>query len=315
MTTDTLSKINQGQPSDTDRTFDYELAFSRNIGLVSPEEQSVLSGATVAIAGLGGVGGVHATTLARLGIGSFHLADLDHFEIHNVNRQTGARTSTLGRPKTHVMREMIQEINPHARIRTFDDGIDEANIQRFLHGVDIAVDGLDFFAVAARDLFYRATRDAAVPVVAAGPIGCSAALLVFMPHAMSWHEYFAMDLAENEVDRYVLFALGTAPKATHLPYMDRRYVSLAEKRGPSLSLAVELCAGVTAAEILKILLRRGTVYPAPYYHQFDAYRCRYVRGKLRWGNRGPIQRLKLQLFRRLYGSPSRGNASNGGEAQ
>lgn len=281
-------------------TFEYDAAFSRNLGLVQPEEQQRLRAAKVAIAGLGGVGGVHATTLARMGIGHFHLADFDEFEVHNINRQAGAMSSTLGQRKVEVMARMVADINPTADIKMFNAGITPENIDEFLSGVDVLVDGLDFFALDARDMMYRAAHAKGLPIVAAGPIGASVALQVFMPGGMTWHEYFAMDLAKNDFDRYVLFALGNAPRATHLPYMDRKYVNLAEKRGPSLALAVQLCAGVVAAETLKIILRRGKVLAVPYFHQFDAYRCKYVVGKLRWGNRGPLQRLKLWLFRKLF---------------
>ena len=47
--------------------FNYDKAFSRNIGWVTEEEQQALRGKKVAIAGAGGVGGVHLLTLARLG--------------------------------------------------------------------------------------------------------------------------------------------------------------------------------------------------------------------------------------------------------
>ena len=254
------------------------------------------------MAGLGGVGGVHLTTLARMGIGNFHLADFDHFELHNFNRQAGATVSTIGRPKAAVMAEMARDINPEANVRCFDEGITAGNVEDFLRGVDVAVDGLDYFAVDARSLLYETAHRLRVPVVAAGPIGCSAALLVFVPGGVTWHRYFAMDLAKSDVDKYVLFAIGTAPRATQMKYLDRSYVNLTEKRGPSLALAVQLCARVVAAETLKLLLKRGEVLPAPIYHQFDAYRCKYVVGRLRWGNRGPLQRFKLWLFRRLLAS-------------
>jgi len=77
--------------------FDYSEAFSRNIGLLSQTEQERVRGARVAIAGLGGVGGNHALALARIGFGSFSLADMDKFELANMNRQVGATIDTLGR--------------------------------------------------------------------------------------------------------------------------------------------------------------------------------------------------------------------------
>ncbi len=55
-------------------------AFSRNIGLLTEAEQEKLANATVAIPGMGGVGGIHLITMVRTGIGRFHIADFDTFE-------------------------------------------------------------------------------------------------------------------------------------------------------------------------------------------------------------------------------------------
>ncbi len=285
-------------------TYSYEVAFSRNLGLVTRDEQSLLRKSRVAIAGLGGVGGLHLTTLCRIGVGSFSIADYDSFELANFNRQTGAYIDTVGHNKTDVMLDIVRRINPSATVSSFREGISESNIDEFLEDADVVVDGLDYFALEARDLLYTATRERGIPVVAAGPLGCSVALLVFLPDRMSWHEYFSIDVHGEETRQYILFAIGTGPRGLHIPYIDKSSVSLQDKAGPSLSAAVHLCAGVVGIEVLKLLLGRGPVYPAPYYQQFDAYRCKYYRGKLRWGNRGPIQRLKYLLVRRMLGNQS-----------
>jgi len=161
-----------------DAPFDYDTAFSRNLGLVQPDEQAVLKNARVAIAGLGAVGGMHLVTLARMGVGHFHIADLDHYELANFNRQVGATTATIGESKVDVMTRMVHEINPDCTVTGFPDGVQADNVEHFLEGVDVAVDGLDYFALEARDLFYKATYANDIPVVAAGPLGCSAALLL-----------------------------------------------------------------------------------------------------------------------------------------
>ena len=70
--------------------FDYNLAFSRNIGWLTAAEQETLRRKRVAIAGLGGVGGVHMLTLTRLGIGGFNISAFDEFDVPNFNRQAGA---------------------------------------------------------------------------------------------------------------------------------------------------------------------------------------------------------------------------------
>ncbi len=130
--------------------FDYEQAFSRNIGWVTRDEQARLRQSRVAIAGLGGVGGIHLLTLARLGVGQFTVADFDDFDIANFNRQAGAMVSTLQRPKSEVLVEMARDINPELDIRVFPQGVSADNMDDFLRDVDIYVDGLDFFAFAAR---------------------------------------------------------------------------------------------------------------------------------------------------------------------
>ncbi len=113
----------------------YDQAFSRNLGLVNPEEQAKLRASCVAIAGMGGVGGVHLMTLARLGVGAFRIADPDTFELANFNRQYGAEMATLGRSKVEVMAEKARGINPDLKIEIFREKITAENIDRFLQGV------------------------------------------------------------------------------------------------------------------------------------------------------------------------------------
>src|ERR1700675_3347793 len=92
--------------------FRFSAAFDRNIGWLTDWEQQALRNKRVAIAGMGGVGGFHLLTLARLGIGAFNIADLDRFEIPNFNRQIGATMDSLDRPKAEVLGEMALAINP-----------------------------------------------------------------------------------------------------------------------------------------------------------------------------------------------------------
>jgi hypothetical protein len=76
---------------------------------------------------------------------------------------------------------------------------------------------------------------------------------------------------------------------------------MANRKVPSTGLACELCAGMVAAEVLKILLGRGSVKPAPHGVQFDAYRQKLVHTWRPWGNRNPIQRILIALIRRKLG--------------
>jgi len=279
-------------------TFSYNEAFSRNIGWLLQEEQEILRHKKIAIAGMGGVGGVHLLTLVRLGIGAFHLADFDHFDIANFNRQVGASTSTLGKPKVDVLASMAKDINPELKLTLFPDGVDRDNLAAFLKDVDLYVDGLDFFAFSARQQTFAMCAALGIPAITAAPLGMGAAVLNFMPGQMTFEEYFGWgDLPDDE--KALRFLVGLAPSGLHGQYLvDPTAINLAEKRGPSTMMGCQLCAGVAATEALKILLQRGHVLAAPHGFHFDAYRNKLVRTWRPGGNNNPLQQLAMWLVKR-----------------
>lgn len=278
-----------------DPAFSYETAFARNIGWLLADEQQRLKRCRVAIAGMGGVGGFHLLALARLGVGAFHVADFDRFDLANFNRQVGASCSTLQRPKVDVLAEMALDINPELEITRFEQGVDGSNLAQFLGGVDLYVDGLDFFAFQARRATFAACRAAGIPAVTAAPLGMGAAVLNFLPQGISFEDYFQWgDRPEDEMA--LRFLVGLAPRGLHRPYLvDPSTVNLAERRGPSTIMGCQLCAGVAATEALKLLLGRKPVRAAPHGYQFDAYRQRLVHTWRPGGNRHPMQRLALAI--------------------
>ena len=279
-------------------SFSYEEAFSRNIGWVTPKEQQTLRQARVAVAGLGGVGGVHVLTLARLGIGAFTLADFDTFDVANFNRQAGAFVDTLGLPKVQVIADMARGINPELDVRTFDEGVNAGNLDLFLADVDLYVDGLDFFAFEARRATFAACARLGVPAVTAAPMGMGAAVLSFLPGRMTFEEYFQLE-GLPEFEQSLRFLLGLSPAMLQRGYLaDRSTVDLAARRGPSTVLGCEICGGIAATQALKILLGRGHIDAAPVGFQFDAYRGKLKRTWRPWGNRNPLQRLAIAIARR-----------------
>ncbi len=285
-----------------DVQFQYREAFSRNVGWVTHAEQNLLRGKKVAIAGMGGVGGVHLLTLARLGIGAFHIADFDAFDLVNFNRQVGATMSSLGQPKAQVLRTMALDVNPELDLRVFGEGVAAGNIDAFLDGVDLYIDGLDFFAFSARRLVFEACRVKGIPACTAAPLGMGAAVLNFMPGGMSFEDYFGWgDLPDAE--KALRFLVGLAPAGLHGAYLvDPSAANFAEQRGPSTIIGCQLAAGMAATESLKILLKRGKVWAAPHGLHFDAYRNRFVRTWRPGGYRHPLQRLAALVGRRRLGA-------------
>lgn len=275
--------------------FNYQQAFSRNIGWVTEREQALLRDKRVAIAGGGGVGGAHLLTLARLGVSKFNIADFDSFELANFNRQVGATVSTLGAPKAQTLARMAQEINPEIDIQVFPQGIAPQNLPLFFKDVDLYVDSLDFFAFDIRQLTFAMCAELGIPAITAAPLGMGAALLNFMPGQMSFERYFQWG-DRPEIEKAARFVVGLAPAGLHRPYLVApEAVNLAERRGPSTFMACQLCAGIAATEALKILLGRGKVRAAPRGMQFDAYRNKLA---LTWrpgGNANPLNRLAIAI--------------------
>ena len=283
-------------------TFDYQRAFSRNIGWVTEAEQQVLRGKRIAIAGMGGVGGAHLRTLARLGVANFNIADFDRFEVHNMNRQAGAFMSTLGQPKVEVMAAIGRDINPQADIRTFGEGVTPANIDEFLRDVDVYVDSIDFFAMEARRMLFKACYERGIPALTAAPLGMGVAMLGFARPGMSFEQYFKVEGHEHQ-EQFARFIAGLSPAMLQRNYLVApEAVNFIEQRGPSTGMACDLCAGMMGTSVLKVLLGRGSFRFAPWGMQFDAYRQRL---RFTWrpgGNSNPLQQLLLMLIRpRLRG--------------
>ena len=290
-------------PAETaDVAFDYDNAFSRNLGWVTAAEQARLRSARIAIAGLGGVGGAHLLTLLRLGIARFNIADFDEFGVHNFNRQAGAYLHSVDRPKLDVMARMGAGINPQAEFRHFPQGVQPDNVDAFLQAVDVYVDGLDFFAMEARRMVFAACRERGIPALTAAPLGMGVSFLYFSADGMSFEDYFKLEGHDSD-EQYARFIAGLSPAMLQRNYLvEPAAVNFQERRGPSTMMSCDLCAGVMGTATLKVLLGRGELKAAPWAMQFDAYRQKLSFTWRPGGNANPLQQLLLKLIRpRLRG--------------
>ncbi len=112
-----------------------------------------LDEATVMVIGLGGVGSNCAEALARGGVGNLVLLDRDVVAPSNVNRQAIAFASTLGRAKADVMRGMVLDINPEARVTAVQAFLEKDRIAEQLGALprpDYVVDAIDTVAQKLR---------------------------------------------------------------------------------------------------------------------------------------------------------------------
>ncbi|MBP3820189.1 ThiF family adenylyltransferase [bacterium] len=95
--------------------------FSRNELYWGEEAQKLLSDKSVAVFGLGGVGGFCAEALARAGVGKLTIVDFDKVSTSNINRQIIALHSTIGQQKTVLFEKRLKDINPNINLTVIND--------------------------------------------------------------------------------------------------------------------------------------------------------------------------------------------------
>lgn len=129
-----------------------------------------LRAARVTIVGIGGVGSWAAEALARSGVGSLRLIDLDVVAESNLNRQAHATLANLGRNKVDAMRERIASFAPDCVVEVVDDFVTPDNAAQLIaSGGGVVIDAID--QVRAKAALVAACVRAATPVIVCGGAG------------------------------------------------------------------------------------------------------------------------------------------------
>ena len=132
--------------------------------LFGPEAMERLARSSVAVFGLGGVGGYVVEALARSGVGALDLIDSDTVSLSNRNRQLLATEATLGRSKAAAAAERVHSINPDCRVRCRElFYLPETRDQFDFHDYDYVVDAID--TVTGKLTLIEAAREAGTPII------------------------------------------------------------------------------------------------------------------------------------------------------
>jgi molybdopterin/thiamine biosynthesis adenylyltransferase len=124
------------------KKFSYVEFTTRNLGFVDEGEQAILKNSTVFIPGVGGMGGTVLEALARIGVENFIIADLDTFEISNLNRQIFSNLNTIDHDKAQTAKDAILNINPNIKVEVY--GADwVTKLDKILPMIDIVINGCD----------------------------------------------------------------------------------------------------------------------------------------------------------------------------
>lgn len=204
--------------------------YVRNMKSFSIADQTVLLKKTVCVVGLGGLGGTVMEILTRMGIGRLILIDGDYFEDSNLNRQLLSRTDLLGAPKAIAARERVQKTNPSVETVIFHEFLNKNNVERLVHGTDVIVDCLD--NLITRFTLEDAAKKIKVPMVSGAVAGSTGQVTTIFPDDPGLKSIYGdpSRLPEKGVET----SLGT------------------------LSYIVTIVSALECAEIVKVLLNRGT---------------------------------------------------------
>ena len=121
--------------------------YSRQLILpgVGGKGQRKLAEAKVFIMGAGGLGSPAAIYLAAAGVGTIGLADSDHVELHNLQRQILHRTCDIGLPKVESGKKTLESLNPEVKVQIYAERVTSINIREIIKDYHLVLDGSDNF--------------------------------------------------------------------------------------------------------------------------------------------------------------------------
>ena len=138
--------------------------FIRTQMLIGKENLGKLNESSVAIFGVGGVGGFVIEGLARAGVGKLTIVDFDVIDVTNLNRQIIATHNTIGKLKVDVMKERITSINPSAYIVTISEEYNVNSASKIsIENFDYVVDAIDM--VSSKLELIQRCKEKNVPII------------------------------------------------------------------------------------------------------------------------------------------------------
>ncbi len=229
----------------------WEIA-SRQMSIVTRSEQERFKDAKITVIGCGGIGGETIEMLARMGIGELVLVDEDAFDLSNLNRQTLASIADLGLDKNAVAAEKVRLINPYVKVTTYNEHVDQSNIDKVIGDSDIVIDALD--NVLTRVIVSRKAKEKGIPYIHGAIHGTLGQITVFLPNSdKTYEEMFNLPSLGKELNDETVEALKNVTSGVP----------------PVIGPTPNLIGCLEAMEAYKIITGVGKVTVAPKILTFD----------------------------------------------
>lgn len=256
--------------------FSYAEMTTRNCGFVTEDEQAQLRAACVFIPGVGGMGGAAFMALVRAGVGRFVIADIDVFEVSNLNRQLFARADTIGELKAEAAARLAREINPDVTIEVLGAEWTE-RLPDILPRVAVAINGTDDAAAGAE--YYRQCRTHGRTLIDAyaSPL---ASVTVVRPQdprleerlgyptlGVPW-QAITKDMAIECLMREIEYVLVHSSSHKHVDLDVAAEVAAGKRSRFSFSTMVTMAGTMMAEEAIRVILSRpgGTDYRGYFFN-------------------------------------------------
>lgn len=172
------------------------IRYIRNIGTIGIEGQLKLLCSTVAVCGVGGLGGTIIELLARQGIGHLVIIDNDKFAENNLNRQIMATEGDLKKSKVKVAATRIKKINSAVTVTAVNKKIDSKNVKNLIKDVGVVIDGLD--NLMTRQTVADACNKLKIPFVHGAIAGFNGQLMTIFPGDKGLNAICGLSADENE---------------------------------------------------------------------------------------------------------------------
>lgn len=245
----------------------YELRTSRNIGLLTLDEQMVFSKSHIAVGGLS-VGGLCATVLAMEGINSFFITDFDKLATSNLNRISSS-LSHIGVEKTDIVAQKIWDIDPFAYVETDNSGFDYNHVHRMFNPdrlPNVVIDAMD--SMEAKIEVRRACQEYGIPLVwmidmGDGVVQIGTERYDLDPDYPAFHD--ALRRKEKELGRSLNYVESCFSifNNDRLPYrMASSFLAACNNEGAGISQlagTVSVAAGSISKVVRKILLQQDII--------------------------------------------------------
>lgn len=229
----------------------------RNIGIFSTAEQNSIKKAKIAIAGIGGVGGLLAERLIRLGVGFLKITDPEKFEMSNLNRQFGCTSDTIGKYKACVIQNLCTEINPETEIIIDINGItDQKSAENFCKDVDICVDEMDYGLFDQSVYLDNAIHKSNGFYIFSSAIGFRGVIYTFGPNCISLENFNNFKVNQTKADPESCYKTVLPAASSFLKGKENLIKDIIQGKipAPTNSIGVGLTSIITAFEILNVIL-------------------------------------------------------------